>query len=58
MTLDTARGILLAPSGLFTRVRVHLAQRDARRRLRELDDHLLCDIGITRSDIEIRRLLK
>lgn len=58
MTLDTTRGILLAPPGLFTRVRIHLAQRDARRRLRELDDHLLRDIGITRSDIEIRRFLK
>lgn len=58
MTLDTARGIVLAPPGLFTRVRIHLAQRDARRRLYELDDRLLRDIGITRGDIELRRFLK
>lgn len=58
MTLDTARGILLAPPGLFTRVRTHLAQRSARRRLQELDDRLLRDIGITRADLEIRRFLK
>jgi uncharacterized protein YjiS (DUF1127 family) len=58
MTLDTARGILLAPPGLFTRVRIHLAQRDARRRLRDLDDHLLRDIGISRADLELRRFVK
>ena len=58
MTLDTARGILLAPPGLFTRVRIHLAQRDARRRLIELDDRLLRDIGITWADINIRRFMK
>lgn len=58
MTLDTARGILLAPPGLFTRVRIRLAQRDARRRLIELDDRLLRDIGITWADINIRRFMK
>jgi len=58
MTAQTVRGTLLAPPGLFTRVRFHLAQRQARRQLQELDDRLLRDIGFARDDNEIRRFLK
>ena len=58
MNLIAARGIILAPPSLFERVRTKLAQAAARRPLVELDDRLLRDIGVTRTDIEIRGLLE
>lgn len=58
MTAQAARGMLLAPPGLFTRLRVHLARRQAKRQLQELDDRLLRDIGVTPGEIDIRRFLK
>jgi uncharacterized protein YjiS (DUF1127 family) len=59
MNMSAARGILLAPPSLFTRVRMKLAQAAVdERQMGELDDRLLRDIGVTRTDIEIRRLLK
>lgn len=64
MNIHTARGIVLndsrkpATPGLFERVRTYLAHEATRRQLRQLDDRMLRDIGITRGDIEIRRLLK
>lgn len=58
MNIIAARGILLAPPGLFERVRTKLAQAAARRPLGELDDRLLRDLGISRADIEFRGLLK
>jgi uncharacterized protein YjiS (DUF1127 family) len=59
MNMSAARGILLAPPSLLTRVRTKLAQPAAdERQVSELDDRLLRDIGVTRTDIEIRRLLK
>ena len=57
MNVIAARGILLAPPTLFTRVRNKLAQDTAERQLGELDDRLLRDIGVTWADIEIRKFL-
>jgi uncharacterized protein YjiS (DUF1127 family) len=58
MNVIAARGILLAPPSLFTRVRKKLAQNTAQRQMSKLDDRFLRDIGMTRADFEIRRLLK
>lgn len=58
MNMIAARGILLAPPSLFTRVRRKWAQAADQQQMSELDDRLLRDIGMTRTDIEIRRLLK
>jgi len=58
MNVIAARGILLAPPSLFTRVRKKLAQKTAQRQMSKLDDRFLRDIGMTRADFEIRRLLK
>jgi uncharacterized protein YjiS (DUF1127 family) len=58
MNVIAARGILLAPPSLFTRVRKKLAHNTAQRQMSKLDDRFLRDIGMTRADLEIRRLLK
>jgi uncharacterized protein YjiS (DUF1127 family) len=58
MYASAVRGILLATPSLFERVRMKLAHSAARRQLGDLDDRMLRDIGVTRADIEIRRLLK
>ncbi len=58
MNMIAARGILLAQPSLFTRVRRKWAQAADQQQMSELDDRLLRDIGMTRTDIEIRRLLK
>jgi uncharacterized protein YjiS (DUF1127 family) len=62
MTLDTARGIIIGDRrrptpGLFERVRKHFAQVATRKQLRALDDHMLRDIGLSRTQIELREFL-
>jgi uncharacterized protein YjiS (DUF1127 family) len=37
--------------GLMGRVRTYIARSRAERQLRQLDDHLLADIGVSRKDI-------
>ena len=58
MYAPAARGTFLAPLSLFERVRVKMARSAIHRQLSELDDRMLRDIGMTRADIEIRKLLK
>ena len=58
MYAPAVRGTLLARPSLFESVRMKLSHSAARRQLGELDDRMLRDIGLTRADIEIRRLLK
>jgi uncharacterized protein YjiS (DUF1127 family) len=38
--------------GLFRALQARLALKRARNRLAMLDDHLLCDIGLSRSDAQ------
>jgi uncharacterized protein YjiS (DUF1127 family) len=40
-----------APAGIFARLRAMVAAARSRRALSELDDRLLADIGLTRSDV-------
>ena len=57
MNVIAARGILLAPPTLLTRVRKKMAQATDQREMSQLDDRLLRDIGVTWADIEIRESL-
>lgn len=57
MLTQLSRGLAIEAKGgsspsLFTRLRQHYAKRAARRQLQALDDRMLSDIGITRSDID------
>ena len=57
MLVHLSRGLTIegpnkSTLGLFERVRRHYAQRAARRHLYALDDRMLHDIGISRSDID------
>lgn len=58
MNVNAARGIVLAPPSLLARMRTKLAQPAPEWQMSELDDRILRDIGVTRADIEIRRVLK
>ncbi len=58
MNTIAARGILLAPPSLLTRMRTKLAQAADEQQVSRLDDRLLRDIGVTRTDIEIRGFLE
>jgi uncharacterized protein YjiS (DUF1127 family) len=46
----------LKSMGLFEKLRVHIARVKAEKQLKELDDRLLADIGLSRADIG-RRLV-
>ncbi|WP_162914310.1 DUF1127 domain-containing protein [Taklimakanibacter lacteus] len=58
MNMIAARGIILAPPSLLTRMRMKLAQAADQWQTSNLDDRLLRDIGVTRADIEIRGFLE
>ncbi len=42
---------LSATPGLMGQIKTYLARHSAERQLRQLDDHLLADIGLKRTDI-------
>ena len=58
MTVTSTRGILLAAPRLFERMRRRMEQVTARLHVRELDERMLRDIGVTRTQIELREFMK
>jgi uncharacterized protein YjiS (DUF1127 family) len=62
MTLDTARGIILGTRyrptpGLFERVRKYFSRAATQQHVGALDDRTLRELGISRSQIELREFL-